>query len=209
MLQVEFFFDFSCPWSYLACTRVREVAMRTGAGIVWRPFALAGLDPRLAERAGRLDSDPARAAWQLQDLADWAHYCDLPLNIPADWPRAAPKALGSALVAIDKGKAPAFITRTFAAAFGDGLDIDDEDVLSGIAQACDLASDEFLTALAAASIQSGLEANLAELQSRGGFRSATLFVGEQMFCGNSRMPLVEFALAQASDREFVMPGQHG
>ena len=36
----------------------------------------------------------------------------------------------------------------------------------------------------------------------------TLFVGDAMYCGNSRMPLVEFELAQASGRSFVMPGQH-
>ena len=55
----------------------------------------------------------------------------------------------------------------------------------------------------------GVRANVDELIGRGGFGSPTLFVGDHMFFGNDRMPLVEFALGQASGRAFVMPGQHG
>jgi 2-hydroxychromene-2-carboxylate isomerase len=209
MLQVEFFFDFGCPWSYLACTRVREAAMRTGASVVWRPFSLADLDPRQDTRAGRLDPDPGRAAWQLQDLEDWAHYCDLPLQIDSDWPRSYPRALAGAVHAAALGKGGAFVSRAFAALYADGRDIDDETVLREIAETSGLEPAEFQAALTSAEAGASVQANATELRSRGGFRSATLFVGEHMYCGSSRMPLVEFALAQASGRQFVMPGQHG
>ena len=72
-----------------------------------------------------------------------------------------------------------------------------------------LAVAAFDAALAAPATAERLAANAAELRSRGGFRSATMFVDEQMFCGNARMPLGEFALGQASGRRFVMPGSHG
>lgn len=209
MLQVEFFFDFSCPWSYLACARVQEAAMRTGASIVWRPFVLADLDPGQAERAGRLDPNTVRAAWQLQDLEAWAHYCDLPLKFPEDWPSPARPALAGAVYAIEAGQPAAYVTGAFAAAFRDGLDLNDAKVLRDVATGAGFPEDEFVQAVDSPACEAVLQANLAELRSRGGFRSATLFVGEQMFCGNSRMPLVEFALAQASGRQFVMPGQHG
>jgi len=209
MLQVEFFFDFSCPWSYLACTRLREAAMRTGADIVWKPFALADLRPALAQRGARLAADTAVADWQLRDLQDWAHYCDTPLQLPRDWPRAAAEALRGAVFAVEAGRAGAFVPDTFRALYADGRDIADVAVLREIAVEAALDPADFDRALQDDAGAAVLKSNAAELQSRGGFRSATLFVGEQMFCGNSRMPLVEFALARASDRQFVMPGQHG
>lgn len=209
MLQVEFYFDFSCPWSYLACARLRDAAMRTGAAIVWKPFALADLQPELKERAGRFAADSACADWQLQDLQDWAHYCDLPLQLPPGWPRPAEPALRGAAFAADAGRAEAFVPATFRALYADGRDIADAGVLRELAASAGLEVAAFEQAVVDDASAAVPRANAAELQSRGGFRSATLFVGEQMFCGNSRMPLVEFALAQASGRQFVMPGQHG
>jgi hypothetical protein len=36
-----------------------------------------------------------------------------------------------------------------------------------------------------------------------------MFVGDDMYVGNDRMPLVEMALARASGRPFIAPGAHG
>ena len=43
---------------------------------------------------------------------------------------------------------------------------------------------------------------------RGGFVLPGFFVGDSHIAGNERMPLVELALGQASDLEFVLPGMH-
>jgi 2-hydroxychromene-2-carboxylate isomerase len=209
MPTVEFFFDFDCPWSYLACGRLRETALRTGAEIRWRPFEPARLAAPLATRAGRLSADAARANWQLADLEAWARFCDVPLQLPVDWPQPATAALRGAVLAAGAGGAMAYVAAVFRARFADGRNIGDVTVLQNAAAAAGLDAAAFARALRDEQTLATLAANAAELRSRGGFRSATLFVGEQMFCGNSRMPLVEFALAQASDRRLVMPGQHG
>lgn len=208
MLQAEFFFDFSCPWSYLACVRLREAAMRTGARILWRPFDLKDLRAEFGDRSARLAGDAATGAWQLQDLEDWARYCDLPLQLPDNWPQSTRAALVATLVAIDAGQADAFILNVFRAIYGEGLDVEDMGILRTLAEGAGLGVAELEAAVADESGAARLVSNARDLQSRGGFRSATLFVGDKMFCGNSRMPLVEFALAQASGRQFVMPGQH-
>lgn len=208
MLQAEFFFDFSCPWSYLACIRLREAALRTGARILWRPFELSDLRAEFGTRSARLAADPAAAAWQLQDLDDWADYCAVALRLPEDWPQSARPALLGAVHAIEAGRADAFVSKTFQALYGEQRDVREVSVLRDLATATGVDPDALELAIAEQAGLAVLDANAAELQSRGGFRSATLFVGQRMFCGNSRMPLVEFALGQASDRQFVMPGQH-
>ena len=51
--------------------------------------------------------------------------------------------------------------------------------------------------------------NVARLLERGGFGTPTLLVGDDLYFGNDRMPLVEIALARAGGMRLVMPGEHG
>jgi 2-hydroxychromene-2-carboxylate isomerase len=69
--------------------------------------------------------------------------------------------------------------------------------------------DVFDTGLRSPDVLQQVKDSSRSLLERGGFGSPTMFVGESMFFGNDRMPLVEFALGQTSGRTFVMPGQHG
>ena len=40
---VEFFFDTSSPWTYLAFTRIREICLKNGASLHLRPFLVGGV----------------------------------------------------------------------------------------------------------------------------------------------------------------------
>ena len=43
MATLEFFFDCSSPWTYLAFTRIQPIVARTGADIVWKPILVGGV----------------------------------------------------------------------------------------------------------------------------------------------------------------------
>ena len=43
MATLEFFFDCSSPWTYLAFHKVEEVARSARAELVWRPFLVGGV----------------------------------------------------------------------------------------------------------------------------------------------------------------------
>ncbi len=201
MATVEFYFDFACPRSYLATVRLRETALRTGANIVWQPFDLKDLN--LTKKSPQASS---QTSWKAADLQAWADYCGLQIRAPSSDALSPGQALLGAVYAASQGRAAAYVTGVYAALYGQA---DRTVELASVATAAGLDAAAFATALAAPEAARSVAANSAELESRGGFRSATMFVGEQMFCGNSRMPLVEFALAQSSGRQFVMPGQHG
>ena len=50
--------------------------------------------------------------------------------------------------------------------------------------------------------------NTNELIDKGGYGSPTMVVENQIFFGNDRMNLVEFAIGLASGKVLVLPGQH-
>jgi 2-hydroxychromene-2-carboxylate isomerase len=54
-----------------------------------------------------------------------------------------------------------------------------------------------------------VRANTEELVRRGGFGSPTVFVGENMYFGHERIPLVESALMHGAEQPFIAPGEHG
>ena len=43
MAKLEFFFDCSSPWTYMAFEGIQGVLERTGAEIVWRPILVGGV----------------------------------------------------------------------------------------------------------------------------------------------------------------------
>ena len=43
MARLEFFFDVSSPWTYLAFHRIEAFAEENGAELVFRPFLLGGV----------------------------------------------------------------------------------------------------------------------------------------------------------------------
>ena len=43
MANLEFFYDLSSPWTYLAFNNVQPVLEETGASVTWRPFLVGGV----------------------------------------------------------------------------------------------------------------------------------------------------------------------
>ena len=43
MKKLEFFYDCSSPWTYLAFNRIEDIARRHDADLVWRPILVGGV----------------------------------------------------------------------------------------------------------------------------------------------------------------------
>jgi len=68
--QLEFFFDFGSPYSYLAYKALPGIAAAHGAGIVWRPMLLGGVFKATGNHSPA--ETPAKGKWLQQDLQRWA-----------------------------------------------------------------------------------------------------------------------------------------
>jgi len=208
---VEFFFDTSCPWSYLALNRVREAAIRAGGRVVYRPVlvdeVLRRVNPGFPP--DRTDKLTVRARYQAKDLRDWARFCGLTLRRPDPWPLRPEWAQRGAVVAADAGHAAAYLSVVFAALFAANRDISDLAVVQALATEAGLDAARFASGIQAARSLEQVNANTAELVARGGFGTPTLLVGDDLYFGNDRMPLVEVALARLGGMQLVLPGEHG
>lgn len=209
--SVHFYFYLGCPWTYLAFMRLRESALRTGGLIVWQPVLIGRVRASLPGRGAAAHGDPlpARTRYQAKDLADWARFCGVSIRRPGPYPVAADAAQKAAVAAIEAGLAESFMESVFVACFENGADIDAPDVVAAVARSVGIDGDAIRRAQADAGCRRILNDNSDELVRRGGFGSPTMFIGDDMYFGNDRMPLVELALGRAADRPLVVPGAHG
>jgi 2-hydroxychromene-2-carboxylate isomerase len=96
-----------------------------------------------------------------------------------------------------EGRLPAFARAAFEAYFRDDVDISQDDGVRKVCAVAGVDADALLAAIADPAVRDELRANTDELIARGGFGSPTIFVGDEMFFGNDRMPLVKAALEAA------------
>ena len=194
--KLEFFYDCSSPWTYLAFTKIEEVAARNKADLVWKPILVGGVfnavNPSVYE--GRERPVKPKARYYAKDLQDWAHLYGLKIGQPTVFPVNSVKAMRGALVALEHGKISLYSQKVFATYWGDDRDISKDDVLREIVQAVGLDEKEYFEKIAKPEYKDQLKANTDELIARGGFGSPSIFVEGVMFFGNDRLVLIEHAL---------------
>jgi 2-hydroxychromene-2-carboxylate isomerase len=196
--KLEFFFDCSSPWTYLAFTRIHDVIARTHAQTVWRPILVGGVFNAVNKDVydRRANPDARKASYYEKDLRDWARFCGIRIGKPLVFPVRAVAVMRCALAADEEGKLIEFARAAFETYWGDLEDISQAPVLSRVAERAGLDAAKLLARSEAAEIKERLKANTEEVIARGGFGSPTMFVnGADMYFGNDRLPLVEAALA--------------
>jgi 2-hydroxychromene-2-carboxylate isomerase len=199
MASLEFFFDCSSPWTYLAFHRIEDLAREAGAELVWRPILVGGVfnavNPSVYEQ--RAAPEPAKARYYAKDLQDWARLYGLTIGWPSIFPVNSVRAMRGCLAAQERGRLPAFARAVFEAYWRDDRDISQEPVLAQLAERAGLDPGELLARIQEPELKQRLRANTDELIARGGFGSPTLFVdGSDMYFGNDRLVLVREALGR-------------
>ena len=202
--MIEFFFDCSSPWTYLAFHNIQPMAAELGVAIAWRPILVGGVFNAVnpSVYAARDNPVPVKAAYMRKDLADWARLAGLKIVFP---PRVFPvnsvKAMRGCMLLEAEGKLVAFARAAFEAYWGEDEDISQDAVLARVCARAGVNPAYLFAGLGEQSIKDKLRANTEELIRRGGFGSPTIFVdGTDMYFGNDRLSLVHAALERARSK---------
>jgi 2-hydroxychromene-2-carboxylate isomerase len=200
--MIEFFFDCSSPWTYLAFHNIQPLAKEFGEEISWRPILVGGIfnlvNPSVY--ASREKPVPLKARYMLKDLADWARAAGLAIKMPPTmFPVNSVKAMRGCLW-LGKEMLP-FARATFEAYWGEDQDISQDAVLTEICRRVGVEPEKFFAGISQQSIKDQLKANTDEVIARGGFGSPTIFLDNtDMYFGNDRLPLIRDALQRRRER---------
>jgi 2-hydroxychromene-2-carboxylate isomerase len=192
MKPVDFFFDLSSPYSYLASTQMEALAQRSGARIHYRPMVLAAVFKAASNVMPA--ASPPKAKWMLTDLTRWAHEYGVPFVMSRHFPANTIKAMRLVLVGETESKGPQVALSAFRAMWVEDRDLTQESELRRIAGDAGLDPDRALARIEDPEIKDRLKANTDEAVQRGAFGAPAIFVGDQLFWGNDRLHHVERAL---------------
>ena len=197
MPRLEFFFDCSSPWTYLAFDQIETLATEANAELVWRPFLVGGVfntaNPTVYQQ--RANPTPDKLRYYAKDLADWARLYGLTIHMPSVFPVNSVGAMRACFVALEHDCLPAFARSVFEAYWGEDQDISQPAVLAALCSRVGLDAAEVAEKIASAPYKQKLRDNTEELMERGGFGTPTVFIDQDdMYFGNDRLALVREAL---------------
>ena len=202
--MIEFFFDCSSPWTYIAFRNVQTLAKEMNVPIAWRPVLVGGIFNSANKNVytAREDIKSARNRYMLKDVQDNARQVGLAITFPPSvFPVSSVKAMRGCLwIAQDpasQDKYLAFIEGTFSSYFGRDEDISQDSVLTAICIDLGIDAAAFLEGITRPDIKQQLKANTDEAIARGAFGVPTFFVGDDMYFGNDRLGLVRAALSRS------------
>ena len=201
MAQLEFFYDLSSPWTYLAFNTVQPILEETGAEVTWRPFLVGGVfnavNPAVYEARAQ-PMDP-KIVHNYRWLHEWARLAGLPLTFPTEHHPVKSVLAMRACCVLEQHQPDLkrFSQAAFDAYFARGENIDDPAVLGTIAKRCGLDGNALIAGTAEQAIKDQLRANTEEAIARGAYGSPTMLIGESLYFGNDQLPLVRAALLES------------
>jgi 2-hydroxychromene-2-carboxylate isomerase len=200
--MIEFFFDCSSPWTYLAFHNIQPLAKEFGEEISWRPILVGGIFNTInpSVYASREKPVPLKQRYMLKDLGDWARSAGLAIKMPPTvFPVNSVKAMRGCIW-LGKDMLP-FARAVFEAYWSEDKDISQDAVLTEICKRVGVDTEKFFAGIAQPAIKDRLKANTDEVMARGGFGSPTIFLDKtDMYFGNDRLPLIRDALARRKER---------
>ncbi len=193
---IEFYFDFSSPYSYLASERIEAIATRHGRELKWKPILLGAVF-KTTGGAPLTDGFGPKASYSVRDFARSARFAGVPFALPRPFPIATVTA-ARALIGVQNAvpqRAPAFLHALFRAYFADGRNISDPAVVGAVAGECGLDGGEVLAAAQDPLVKDELKAQVDAAIVRGVFGAPFIFVGDEAFWGNDRLDQLDRWLA--------------
>jgi len=186
--QVDFFFDFVSPYTYLAQTQLKT---RTGATFRLWPMHLLNLMKRVGNSPTTVLC-ANKMKYASADIGRWVSRYSVPFQFnPHVFAADQSLALRAALVAQDQGVEEAYNRAVFSAFWGEGIDVNDCARLAEALNAGGLEGSTLLGAADETRYGERLAENTETAAERGVFGSPTFIVGDDVFFGNDRLEFLE------------------
>jgi 2-hydroxychromene-2-carboxylate isomerase len=183
MREIDFFHDFSSPFSYLASTQIERIA--APARVNWKPILLGALFRNIGTPDVPLMAmSEAKRQWIFQDLAEWAAWWKVDFTFPTVFPIRTVLPLRVAL------QAPEATTPLYRALWAQDRDIGQPEVVGDVLAEAGLDAETLIAGAQDTAIKEKLKAHTDEAQSAGVCGVPTFRVGSQIVWGQDRMHFV-------------------
>jgi 2-hydroxychromene-2-carboxylate isomerase len=192
---IDFYFDFSSPYGYLASEQIEALAARHDRAVMWHAIVL---DAQFQPQGGvKIPLALLRTEYARRDCERSAAFLGIPYKTPTPYPVHTEHAARAFQWLSDRNpdEARAFAHGVFRAYFVDGRNIAEPAVLLEIAGALGLDREEVSNAFSDLATKARLKAEIDLAEARGVFGSPFFIVEGEGFWGPDRLAQLERWLA--------------
>ena len=197
MVKMEFFFDCSSPWTYLAFSRIQSIIEKYPLEVIWKPILVGGVFNEVNDEiyAQRANPNPLKFKYSRKDMQDWAELGNIKIKWPSIFPVNAVKMMRIAIIAIEEDCLVSYATKCFKSYWEEDKDVSNDIILKKIILSCGMDDKKVFHLIQMDEIKNKLKSNTFNLIKRGGFGSPTIFLNDHdMYFGNDRLELIDYKL---------------
>jgi len=188
---IDFYFDFSSPYGYLASTQIDDLAKRHKREVAWHPFLLGAAFKVTGQKP--LVEQPLRGAYHAHDFARSARLLGVPFRLPEKFPFFGLAASRAFYWLSGDNRAKQLAKAVFHAAFGEGRDVTPIPVVAALAR--DLGIEGLEQGIELPETKEKLRTVTDQAIAEGIFGSPFLIVDGEAFWGHDRLAQVDRWLA--------------
>jgi 2-hydroxychromene-2-carboxylate isomerase len=193
---IDFYFDFSSPYGYLAAERIEALAARFGRNVEWHPVLLGVIFKETG--AAPLTQIPLKGDYSRRDMLRSARFHGIDgFRMPSRFPIPTQAAARIVLVLKATGEALAanVAKALYRAYFVEDLDISDPDVAAEVAGRAGADAAAMRKAIDDPDVKEALKGAVAQAMKAGVCGSPFFVVDGEPFWGVDRLPQIERWLA--------------
>ena len=193
---IDFYFDFSSPYGYLASQKIEALAAKHGRAVDWRPMLLGVAFKQVG--TAPLTQYPLKGEYSKHDMERSARFHGLAgFRIPSRFPIPTQGAARIVLwqKRIDAMRAARFARAFFRAYWVDDVDISAPEAAAAVAAREGVDADAARAAIEDPAIKEALKREVDGAIARGVFGSPFVFVDGEPFWGLDRFDQIDKWLA--------------
>jgi 2-hydroxychromene-2-carboxylate isomerase len=186
-MQLDFWFDFASPYSYLAASRVEGLALDAGVGVSWKPFLMGSLFQAQGWGDSPFRRHPTKDRYLWRDVERRCRKYGLAFQHPSRFPQNGLLATRVATVVANETWLPQFVQAVYRASFAEMRDISDPATISEILRRLGQPTDDTISRARAEENKQALRAQTQRAADIGIFGAPTFAIQTELFWGNDRL----------------------
>lgn len=188
MKKIDFYFDISSPYSYLAHEQIKRFEKENKIKVNYMPILLGGIHQLANITAPGLN--PSKAKHMIKDLKICADWFKVKFQFNRYFPLKTVNIMRGALIAEKEGFLNNYVDQFYKAAWVDSLNLNDGKILERFIKNMNINPKSFIEKLSDQKIKDDLKTKTNIAFKRGVFGAPTFIVGSKMFFGQDRLEFV-------------------
>ena len=188
---IEFYFDFSSPYGYIASEKIDALAAKYSREVTWRPYLLGAVFKTTG--SAPLFSIPLKGAYSAHDMMRTAKFHGIQYRQPSVFPisTVSPCRAFYWLDSRDPARAKALAHAFYRAYFIEDTDVSSVEATVAVCSKLGLNAEEVRAALADQAIKDRVRSEVDKAIARGAFGSPYIIIDGEPFWGSDRLDQID------------------